>query len=225
MLSYELAATAFHTRAAQVVVGTTGVITLSATATGYARTTGSFLTDGFAPGMEVVPTGFPQTARGVIKAIDTLTMTIDGGRTVATAAGSRSLSVGLPELIAYTNTYVNNVPVTPVPGRPYLVEKLVPGASRNLTIPANGGLFEEDVLAIWNWYFVAGRGSDAINRTVVAFKKRFTPGTVLTLSDGAQVRVRGDTAVKHSEPLYVDAWAVVTITVPCRAVTQSVVAA
>jgi len=225
MLDIELARAALRTRAAQLVVATTGSVTLAATAAGYTRTTGSFVTDLFAPGMEVTPAGFTQTTPGVVTAVTATLLSIDGGRAAESAGAGRSLSVGLPNRKAYENTYVAGVPLTPKVGAPYIVEMLQPGASRMITMPANGGLLEEDVLSRWNWYFPIGAGTEAIDRTVKAFKKLFTPGTNLTLADSTRLKVRGDTTVKHSNPVYTDTHAVVTITIPCRAVTHNAVAA
>src|SRR3972149_4040320 len=99
----ELAHLAIRSRVASVVVATTGSITMSATATGYARTTGSFLTDGFAVGMEVTPTGFTQTTVGIVTNVETLALEIFGGRAVQSAGAGRTLTTKLPTKRGWEN--------------------------------------------------------------------------------------------------------------------------
>lgn len=105
-------------------VCTTGDTTLEATTSGYARASGSFLDDGFAPGMEVTPSGFTQADTGVIEAVTALTMTIVGGRDVEASGASRNLSVLLPSARAW-----ENVEHTPTQGVPYVTEEYLPGPS------------------------------------------------------------------------------------------------
>lgn len=223
MLDLELAQTALHSRAATLSVASTGSATLAATTTGYTRASGSFVTDGFLPGMQVAPTGFTQTAVGVIDAVTALALTIAGGRTVQVAGSGRSLAVGLPSLVI---PFDDDKTYKPAIDQPYLVEQFLPGdAPRNITIPASPGLLEETWLARWSWYFLKGYGRAHRNATIVAFKKRFVPGGAFTLSDGNILLIRGDRAVQHSQPLMIDGWSVVTITVPLRSATPSQVAA
>jgi hypothetical protein len=49
---------ALRGRVLTLSVATTGTTSLAATATGYTRAAGSFVTDGFKPGMEVLAAGF-----------------------------------------------------------------------------------------------------------------------------------------------------------------------
>ena len=73
----------------------TGSISLGATATGYTRTTGSFVTDGFTVGMPIWVTGFP-TASGnngakTVAAVTATTLTVAEPLTVTAAATGRSI--------------------------------------------------------------------------------------------------------------------------------------
>jgi hypothetical protein len=61
-----------------LVVATTGVLALAATASGYTRTTGSFVDDGFWPGMEITPAGFIANAPRVITDVSALVITVSG---------------------------------------------------------------------------------------------------------------------------------------------------
>ena len=82
---------------------TTGSVTLSASSTGYARSSGSFLTDNFRAGMELTTvSGFAvsgnnvsNAAGKVITAVTALTMSCTGNATDAAASG-RVLTAGLP---------------------------------------------------------------------------------------------------------------------------------
>jgi hypothetical protein len=177
---------AFRTRCAALVVCTTGSTTLEATAGGYARPSGSFVTDGFAVGMEVTPSGFSQTAPAVITAVSALTMSVSGGRTVQTSGSGRTLSVGFPALRGYDNTRVE-----PVTGRHYVETEVVPAPTRLLTFPANGGTREDTGLFVVRWYGIANTGAKGLRSCLDALAAQFRPGA--TFAAGADtVRVRAD---------------------------------
>ncbi len=219
MLDEELAQLAIRARAATLVVAATGETSLSATSTGYARAAGSFVADRFVVGQEVTPSGFPQTAVGVITAVSALEMRISGGRTVASADVGRSLVSGLPALRAY-----ENVGFTPVSGRPYVTEELAPGASRVFTMPTTTGRHQEEFLSIWTWYGLSGTGIGAIKRGVKALKALFAAGTQLDLTDGSMIRVRGDTSVRNSQVEQIaGGWAACQVVIPFRISTRNAV--
>ena len=177
---------AFRAVCATLVVATTGTTTLSATATGYARSSGSFLTDGFHVGMEVVPSGFTQTTPAVITAVTALTMTVDGGRTVQSSGSGRTLAVGFPTLRGFDNSAV-----APLTGRHYVETELVPASTRLLTFPANGGTREDTGLFVVRWYGIANTGAKGLRTCLDALAARFRPGS--TFAAGADtVRVRAD---------------------------------
>lgn len=211
-MNHELAQLALEARIRTVVVATTGLVTLAATATGYTRASGSFLTDGFAAGMEVTPVGFTQTDVGVITNVDDLTMTIDGGRTVQTSGAGRSLVAGLPKMRAW-----ENLELEPIAGRPYVEGDYVPATRVALTVPAIGGIAQDTGIYVVKWYGIAGTGLLALSRSASALLALFRPGDVVPLSDGTAVRIRGDTGpwrgqVRQDAP----GWALVTVTIPWR---------
>ncbi len=86
-----------------VEMGTTGSITMGATSTGYVRTTGSFMADGFVVGQSIVASGFAETENNgtsVISAMTATTLTVTkspqtitenpaSGRTIASATARR----------------------------------------------------------------------------------------------------------------------------------------
>lgn len=209
MADHVAAQLAFQARLRTLSVVTTGSTTLSATATGYARAAGSFLTDGFAVGMEVTPTGFTQTTVGVIDAVTALTMTIDGGRIVQAAAAGRTLAVGLPTLRAW-----DNVAIDPVVGQPFIEEEYVPATSEAVTIPALGGTLRDTGLYVLRWYSRQGTGSLALRQPADAILALFKPGTALAVGS-AFLRVSSKTAPWAGQIRTTgDGWAVVTVTIP-----------
>src|SRR6185503_14232379 len=99
MIDTTAATLALRNRAIGLVVCTTGSTSLSATTTGYHRAAGSFITDGFQPGMETLPSGWSVTgnnARCVITQVTASDLTIDGGRSVEAAGSGKTIAVGLP---------------------------------------------------------------------------------------------------------------------------------
>lgn len=219
MVDQDLIELAFRARVVALVVATTGSTTLSATATGYARSAGSFITDGFRVGHEVIPSGFPQTDYGIVVAVSALTMTIQGGRTVATAASGRALAVGLPA----TRKLDDNLDFTPVAGRPYVECEFVPAPVRLRTGPAQGGTNELEGLYKVRWYGLANTGAQSIRNAVKALEALFTPGTAFTAGADA-VRVRGDVG-PFATPITQRAggWALCVLTIPWRVYSANVV--
>jgi hypothetical protein len=218
MIDRRLLRLAFRARASSLVVATTGVTTLAATATGYTRTAGSFLTDGFLVGQDVTPSGFPQTDVGVITAVSALSLTIAGGRTVAAAMSGRSLVSGLPTMRAW-----QNIGLTPIVGRPYVIEALPFGGSSVRTIPTRTGRLEQDGLSVWTWYGVAGVGSDAIDAGVTALMKRLAPYTHFALADGTTVDMRGDVGPSSTDVVSEAGFSRCTVTLPWRATSRNAV--
>lgn len=188
---------ALRAKALAVVVATTGSTTLSATATGYARSSGSFVTDGFWPGMEVVPTGFTQTTPGIITVVSALALTIKNGRTVQSSGSGRTLTVGVPSIRVFENLEpTENGVILPdlIAGRPYFEEEFAPSSQRLLTT-ASHGITEATGVYVATWAGLANYDAIGIRQCTDALLTAFAPGsTVATLSDGSIVRVRGDTA-------------------------------
>ena len=99
---------ALRTQALTLSAATTGSASLAATSTGYTRDSGSFVTDGFLPGMEVTPAGFGANTPRLIEAVTATVLTVAtraplAKLTAESAAGSRSLTVSFPALRAWEN--------------------------------------------------------------------------------------------------------------------------
>lgn len=223
MIDATLAQLALRNRAIALSVCTTGSTSLSATTTGYARAAGSFVTDGFQVGMELLAAGFSEATNNgysVIEAVTAGALRISGGRTVEVAGSGKTLTVGLPQGRAW-----ENVKFTPVAGRPYIEEDFVPQPSRLRTFPASGGIVEEPGLYILKWYGLSRTDVVAIRKCVDALKARFAPGTGITLSDGNVVRVRTDIGPFAGQIVPIaGGWSVLTLTVPWLARSTNTIA-
>lgn len=215
MLDHVLAREGFRQRLLSLVVATTGTTTLSATSTGFARTAGSFLTDGFAAGMEVVPAGFsaPNNAPAIIDTVSGLALTIAGGRTVEAAASSRSLSVGLPQLRQWQGT---QNPTTNAPGTiPFVVEQWVPGATFD-----DGAIIDTGFYVV-TWNALPNRGIVATFRQMQAMRDLYPPGWSFYVG-ADKVRVTGSPAPQFTAPVRIaTGYEMSTLRVPWRSVTTN----
>lgn len=202
--------------ALSLTVCTTGTTSLSATATGYARASGSFLADGFRVGMEVTPAGFAQAAVGVILAVEALTMTIAGGRTAASAAGSRSLAVGLPSVAAWTNR-----PRSRTTGQPFVEEEYLPGGAPRQQVISTYGRLQFQPTYVLRYGVAQGTDHTAALAYADALITHFAPRTPLAVS-GATAYVRPDLGPFPSPvTLTDDGWAVVTLSIPLQVETDN----
>jgi len=212
MISHEQMQQAMRDRALTLSVVTTGATSLSATATGYARAAGSFLTDGFRIGMEVAGTSFSfaaNTAAKVITDVSALALTCPG--CVVEAAGTRTLTVGLPEKRDW-----ENLPLTPVAGRPYVREQYLPGPMAKVTL-GPGGELESDPLYVLQIFVPANTGFLALAKYADALLDHFAPDTALSLANGDVLTVRTKPAPWRGQLLQdVPGWAVVPVTIPFR---------
>lgn len=185
MVDLELLQVSMRKRLAQLVVATTGSATLATTTTGYSRSSGSFITDRFAKGMEITPVGFSANnntttadfARVIsAEVVAGFLTTNPAPASVEGATAGRSISVKLPRLIEWENEEL--VRKT---GRPYITEEMVPGGlPRLITFPIKSGKLEETGLYIVTLFGIQGTGNKAIRRYMKAMKDLFAPGTVFT---------------------------------------------
>jgi hypothetical protein len=207
---------ALRAHAFACVIATTGTMSLAATTTGYTRASGSFLSDGFAVGMEVTPTGFPQTATGVITALTATTMTVKGGRTAATAAGSRALAANLPSRRGF-----ENIAITPVVDEPYVTEEYLPGGGPQKRGLGAYGFLELTPTYVLNLYAPQDKGIGALRKSIDALIAHFAPTTSIAVgSDYALVRADlgpFPTPIRQLE----DGWAACSLSVPIRLTTAN----
>jgi hypothetical protein len=203
---------AMRNKALLLSVATTGTMALAAVSTGYTRLIGSFVTDGFLVGQEVQPAGFGSNTPRVITSVTALALGVSGTLATDASAAGRSLTVGLPAL-----RYFENLPLTPVAGRPYVREQYLPGgAPQRITL---GPLGELEALPIYSLQVYAMPGVDVLGPKSYAdaLITLFAPGTILSASNGDSVVVRSDLCPFPGQLLQDEAgWAVIPVTIPFR---------
>jgi hypothetical protein len=208
---------ALRAKVMTLTVATTGTMSLAATTAGYTRTSGSFLADGFAAGMEVTPSGYGVNAPRVITAVSALMLTVSGTLTADAAAGGRSLTVGLPSQRAW-----ENVAFQPTAGVPWVREEFLPGPTSQETLGPNGELEATPMYALYV-NAPAETGLTA-KRYVQALRELFAPRTAIPLPNGDILRVRTDTGpyagqLQQSQP----GFATQPFTIPLRLRTRNLI--
>lgn len=238
MMDHDATVLALRTRVRGVTAATTGTTTISATATGYTRASGSFLTDGFRVGMEVVASGFAtsgNTGYKVITAVSALSMTVTSATTMAVEAGGGDelLLAGCPETRLWENTKPIRSGaqiVAPTAGRPYITDEFVPATHEARTFPAQTGRVEETGLYLVTYFGLANSGDSNLRKVAQAIAALFTPGTTLavgsnTLRIGVRTGQRMQGARLGQITAIANGWAYVQVIVPWYSDTVNLVAA
>jgi hypothetical protein len=241
VISATLATLKLRNRLLSLTSPTTGSTTLSVTTTGYARAAGSFITDGFAVGMEITASGFSTSAnngQGIITALAATAMTVGDAYTVSThatdgytavartlategSASARTISVTVPAMRAF-----DNATLRPIGGKPYLEEELVPATTRVLTLPISQGYAEDTGVYVLRWFGLSGKGVTAIRKGADAVLALFTPGTTFTMSDNNTLRIPSDFGPRAGQITRVEGgWSYVLIEVPYIGTSINAVAA
>jgi hypothetical protein len=216
-ISYQQMQLALRSKLLELEVCTTGSVSLTATATGYSRSSGSFISDGFVPGQEVYGIGFTSDANNAAKTLTAVTTTtLSCAGTVAETAGNRTIKVVLP-----TGRAWENVEFEPTVGEPYVVEQFIPGGTTQFAVGPNGWM-EAQVLYQVQIHVPAKYGISAANSYTDALCTLFSPRTAMTLTNGDTLRVRADTGPYRGQLLSRDpGWATVPFTAPLRLYTQN----
>lgn len=193
------------------VVGT-GTTTLAAQGTTYTRSAGSFLDDGFAPGMELRAEGFGGASSGlsIVTRVQETVLTVDRAVGSVSAAGGRSLSVGLPDP---SRAVWENADRKPELGKPYVREQYIPGPSRQVTVGPGGALELQPMYAI-HVYVPADLGLGAHATYADAILRWFPPRFAIAVDDHV-LRVRSDTGPFRGQLLRGDpGWVTTPVTIP-----------
>lgn len=195
-----------------IVVAATGNVSLASTTTGFTRLTGSFLDDGLVAGMEVKPAGFTDNTPNVIQSLTALEIKTFTARTVEASAPNRSLTVGIPSIVAWENK-----PVTLVNNRWYLDEDYDPGVSWSERITANAP-FEHNPQWIGKLYGLSGTSVTALYIVADAILEDFRPFSIIAvMPDGYRLRVSGEPQPYRGQLVPDDAGrAYIPITIPLR---------
>lgn len=198
-------------------VATTGEVDapgLEVTATGYARTDGSFVADGFSVGMEVVPSGFPSATPSVVTEVSALALRVRSPQAPAAAAGGRSLTVGLPVMRAWENAPT----FTPEEGAPFVEEDYLPGPARE-PVP---GVMEGDPMYVLRLYGAQGVGTMAAYALSDALLGVFRPRLQMVLPNGDALHVRGNPAPYRGQLTIRNGRSLIVVTVPLRILTANI---
>lgn len=203
MIDLEAARLACRTRLRGMTVATTGATSIAATATTYTRAAGSFLTDGFRTGMELLASGFAPSGNNGYKVVTevaagTLTVTSDTTMAVAAAGGNETLLAALPETRLWENAKPQRSGVqiaAPTTGRPYIADEFIGATHEQITFPANNGTSEETGFYIVTLYGLTNTGTAGMEAISRAIRLLFTPGTTLIAgADVLRVPLRGATS-------------------------------
>lgn len=204
---------ALRTHLNTLSVLTTGSVTLSATATGYARSSGSFLTDGFAEGLELVASGFSKSANNGAHVVTNVTATeleCDGGNAAESASSGRTLSVGVPSRVAWEGDEFEREP-----GWPHFEEQFIPGPTPQITLGPLGQLELTPQYQV-QVHVPEDRGALGARRYSDALKKHFTPRTAIAVGSDT-LRVRADGGPFGGQLVRrVPGWIVAPLTFPLR---------
>lgn len=209
MLDFEAAQLALRAFARTLSVCTTGSTTLAATASGYTRASGSFLTDGFRVGMEVTPTGFATNPVSTITDVQALAMTVKDARSAEGSASGRTLAVGLPG-----NRSWENIKFTPEQGEPYVEEQFAPGGM-SLDSLGTAGDITQDLLYVLNIYVPQNTGILADGKYATALLSLFKPGTDIT-AGSTTLFVMPNPGPTRGQRHQEDGFSVIPVKIPLR---------
>lgn len=235
MIDEEAVQLAIRNRLLSLAVCTTGAITMSVTVSGgvskFVRVAGSFITDGFAVGMEALPSGMSgsgNNAAVVVRSRSALELVSDRTLTAEGSASGKTLTVGLPLVRVMENLEATDsgTPLTdgPVAGRPYFREAFEV-TRHTLRTQASGGKVLEQGIYHAHFYLPENTGSMGPRRLTRAVRALFTPGTVLTAGSHS-VRMEGNPGVSVSplQPLG-DGRAHTVVDIPWRVLSRNTIAA
>lgn len=210
MIKHHAIQLALEQRLLTLLVCTTGSTTLSASVTGYARSAGSFIADGFGVGMELVASGFANPANNGVKlvtGVSALAITC-AGTVVETAAAGRTLTVGAPSTTAY-----ENIDYEPVTSRPFFEPQYLGGPQTQVTV-GPGGDVELRPLFVVQVHVAQNVGEVAASRYADALLDHFPPRLELP-ADGHVVRVHWNPAPFRGQILRLEnGFSFVSVSVP-----------
>lgn len=151
----------------------------------FTRASGSWLTAGFAPGMEVTVIGFGAATSSVVESVTALALKTShaGAQTVA---GGGQFVVGLPQGRAWTGETFH-----PIDGRPYVAEAVLAGSSRKKSHGGpngQGAVIEHTPRAVATLFYPNGKGTLALEAMAGAVMAHFLPGSSLSYgADAARI--------------------------------------
>jgi hypothetical protein len=223
MLDHIAAQEALRTLAETLVVARTGTMSLGASTSGYTRASGSFVTDGFAAGMEITPVGFPTNAPVIVKSVAPLLLSTVTPLAAVSAAGSRSIIDTIPADREWENT--QNPGTTTVATRPKISDQWVPATSSSTGAPSRISTVTDTGLYVLTWFGLGNKGKLALRSEIQALKELYPPGLKIPVGD-ADLRITGNPGPLAGQLIPLDnGYTAVTLRIPWRAVSANVIPA
>lgn len=199
---------AFRQRLLGVTLADTGTTTLGASGSTFTRAAGSFVADGFAPGDEVMASGFAGGAdgRATVVSVSASSLVVDRALATNAAAAGRRLLAGLPQGRAWEGTEF-----LPQTGQPWLRESFRPLSSEVRSLGV-GGTIAHTMTGNLSLFYPSRRGTLAVERMAGAVVDLFAPGTALTYGGNSGVVLRCERQPLVQEPDWVSAPVIVSVT-------------
>lgn len=220
MIDFHALQLALRAHARNLSVASCSGVNLSASGSTFTRASGSFITDGFYPGMEVTSAGFTGSGNNndyIVTEVSALTLTIDGTLTTESAASGKTLTVGLPSNQAWENKEFE-----PTSGEPWVEEQLVPGPTAQIGV-GNGGTLLTRLLYVLHVHAIENEGIGAPVRYADALCEHFAPRTEITFGSST-AKVRTDTGPYRGQMLRRKAgFVTVPVTFPLEVYSQNVI--
>jgi hypothetical protein len=189
---------ALRTLLLAVEAATTGALTtISASGSVITRSGGSFVTDGFGVGDEIMASGFSDAGnngRAMVTAITATTLTLDKSLTTASAGPAVTLSVGLPQGRAW-----EGFKYAPTVGQPFIEESFRPIDSRKIAVGPTGYIMHEFYAAL-SLSYPQGHGTLAVEKMAGAIRAALRPSQTLVYGADAGMIDRA-----ARSPLVIDA--------------------
>lgn len=216
-VSFQQMRAVLRTRARTLVAATTGSASLGAAGAMYTRAAGSFIADGFAPGMELTTvTGFTDTARSVITAVAAGTMTVSRTLATETASLGRTLIAGLP-----SRRHWEGRDFIATAGAPFMEESFPKGPMEQRT---TGPTATVEGLPVYVLKIAVPKnnGTAALDAYATAALGLFEPNTSMVLGNGDTIWVKGKPGPFASECFpYEPSWEMVAVSIPLRLLTRN----
>jgi hypothetical protein len=211
-LDLRKAKAALRARLTATVFATTGSVALAATASGYTRASGSFVDDGFVPGMEVTPSGFSSNVTDLITAVSATTLTTKNTHPVQASSAGRTLAVSLPARRAFDGAKLEQVP-----GVPSMREAFVHATGELVTSGPDGGHESHTMAYLITLYMPDVYGADPLDAMATVLTQRFASGTKVGAGPVVSVRFNPGPFAGQALPADTPGFLYRLITVPCRA--------
>lgn len=191
---------AWRQRLLTLLLATSGAISdVSVAGSAYTRASGSWITDGFAQGDEIMASGFGvsgNNGRAVIVTLTALVMTVDRVLTTESAGASVTIKAELPQGRKW-----EGVTYQPQVGVPYIDESVRPIADVTRSI---GGQTVQHVISLdARLNYPAGYGTLAVERMAGKILGLFKPGTPLVYGQNKGVVERVERKALIESPEWV----------------------